>query len=550
MKENKKLLIGGFLITATIILAFSLIPGKATALDSGYLLKELVKPNPVFQAYGIALDANDTIYLAGTEITIADGNSGQVLDRLTAEEIDVTTADDIVFGPNGSMYWTDLVTGRVGRVKPDGTVSHQFIGVGVNPIAFSNDGRLFVGRDLFGTGLYELDPELVDPPREIAAEGTIPGLNCFAVGPDSEYIYAPNLHTGEQYKIDVEFGEIVWRTSEFGGCAKADSQGQIHVIDYVNATHYKFTDLEAMTFEIVDIYPEVMPGMSNFAFDSQDNIYVSDHANGRVSLIKKNGQIKEFIKGGLIEPNGVAVLPGENNDDTIFVGSFLSMFQYDAQSGTEEYLHHWPPAITVSAAGENLVASSWFYNTVFVFNPMTHEILEQYWDYAVPLNAIMFQEQLVVAEVFNGVVMGNALADRVVIWPTLYPTGIAATETDLYAADYFSGKVVQIADDGVILAEPVIVADGLANPEGLAIDIDGTLLVVEATAGRLSRIDPATGEVTTVASGLAVTYESRPDMLLLPHNSFAGVAVGPRGDIYVAGAFAGPLYHLKPIEIE
>jgi DNA-binding beta-propeller fold protein YncE len=145
------------------------------------------------------------------------------------------------------------------------------------------------------------------------------------------------------------------------------------------------------------------------------------------------------------------------------------------------------------------------------------------------------------------VVIGNDPADRAVIWPTFYSTGLAANESDLFAADYFMGTVFQIADDGLILDTPVMVASGLATPEGLAIDIDGTLLVVEATAGRLSRIDPATGEKTTIADGLQVMYESHPDAFLFPHNGFAGVAVGPRGDIYVAGAGNGPLYHLQPI---
>jgi hypothetical protein len=350
------------------------------------------------------------------------------------------------------------------------------------------------------------------------------------------------------YKINIETGEFEF-FEDFGGCAKLDSQGRIHVIGYYDGIHYMFTDLEAMTYEIVDTYPEIVPGMSNFDFDSKDNIYVSDHAQGRVMLIKKNGQIKELVKGGLVEPNGVAVIPGENNDDTIFVGGFLAMFQYDAQSGQEEYLHHWPPAITVATAGDNLVTSSWFYNSVMIFDPATHAVLEEYWypETTAPLNAIMFQDQLVVAEFGNGVVIGNDPADRAVIWPTFYSTGLAANESDLFAADYFMGTVFQIADDGLILDTPVMVASGLATPEGLAIDIDGTLLVVEATAGRLSRIDPATGEKTTIADGLQVMYESHPDAFLFPHNGFAGVAVGPRGDIYVAGAGNGPLYHLQPI---
>ena len=69
--------------------------------------------------------------------------------------------------------------------------------------------------------------------------------------------------------------------------------------------------------------------------------------------------------------------------------------------------HHWPPAITVSATGDKLVATSWFYNSVMVFDPVTHQISQQYWDFSMPVNGIMFQGQLVVAEAFHGVVMGN-----------------------------------------------------------------------------------------------------------------------------------------------
>jgi len=45
------------------------------------------------------------------------------------------------------------------------TVAQQLSGA--NPITFSRDGRLFVARDFFGKGLYELDPDGVKSPRPI-----------------------------------------------------------------------------------------------------------------------------------------------------------------------------------------------------------------------------------------------------------------------------------------------------------------------------------------------------------------------------------------------
>jgi sugar lactone lactonase YvrE len=57
-----------------------------------------------------------------------------------------------------------------------------------------------------------------------------------------------------------------------------------------------------------------------------------------------------------------------------------------------------------------------------------------------------------------------------------------------------------------------------AQPAGIAARPDGTLLVVEARANRIARIDPSTGAVTKFAEGL--------------NNPYA-IAVAPNGDVYV-----------------
>jgi sugar lactone lactonase YvrE len=65
--------------------------------------------------------------------------------------------------------------------------------------------------------------------------------------------------------------------------------------------------------------------------------------------------------------------------------------------------------------------------------------------------------------------------------------------------------------------------------------------VVESGAGRLSRIDPATGKVSTMADGLAF----EPPMPGAPPTTiFNGVAVGPSGAIYVTGAEERALYRI------
>ena len=85
---------------------------------------------------------------------------------------------------------------------------------------------------------------------------------------------------------------------------------------------------------------------------------------------------------------------------------------------------------------------------------------------------------------------------------------------------------------------------GLAAPEGLAVDVDGNLLVVEAGAGRLSRIDLLTGEVSKVVEDLELGAGAIPG--LIPTWIFNGVAVGPSGYIYVTGDISNVLYRFKP----
>ena len=91
----------------------------------------------------------------------------KILKRIGVDQ-GVEGPDDLIFGSDGSLYWTSIITGEVGRISPDGVKTSQMVKPGVNPITFSDDGRLFVALCFYGDALYELDPELINPPRLIA----------------------------------------------------------------------------------------------------------------------------------------------------------------------------------------------------------------------------------------------------------------------------------------------------------------------------------------------------------------------------------------------
>jgi sugar lactone lactonase YvrE len=168
--------------------------------------------------------------------------------------------------------------------------------------------------------------------------------------------------------------------------------------------------------------------------------------------------------------------------------------------------------------------------------------------FSVPTNAIMFQDDIIVAEI--GMEEGAARlvkvngTDRVTLSSGFaVPVGLAATESDLWVSDWYLGMIMQVVKDGETLSEPIPVATNLSFPEGLAVDVDGNLLVVETGTGTLSMIDLDTGEVNTLVENLEVGAETIPGMT--PNYIFSGVAVSPSGTIYVTGDKTNVLYRIQ-----
>jgi len=56
----------------------------------------------------------------------------------------------------------------------------------------------------------------------------------------------------------------------------------------------------------------------------------------------------------------------------------------------------------------------------------------------------------------------------------------AQKDCDTYVNDNAAGEILQVGKDGKWLGKPVVVASGLKSPEGIAVGIDGNLLVMEA----------------------------------------------------------------------
>ncbi len=506
--------------------------------------------------FGMRFGPDGNLYVCSMAgIAVLDVTQGRMVD-LIGPERGVNGPEDVNFGPDGSMYWAQMFTGEVGRMAPDGTVTIQMIGVGVNSLGFSDDGRLFVTEPWMTDTFYELDPDLTDPP-ELLAQG-LGGLKNPEFGPDG-LLYGALWMQGRVVKIDVDGNpptvEVVADGIPGAFTARFGPDGMLYVLERTGFTVQRMDPATGTHSTLV----ELPFGPDNIAFAPTGALFVSSYSDGTVAVVMPDGSIQTVVPGGLTIPSGIAV-KARVDGESVFVGSLFSLIEYDGDTGAT--LSHermrFPPvgfggAISVAGAGDNLVLTNFFpLSRVQVWNPDAGEVVTEILDFPAVANAIPFGDDLVVIDLGMG--EGQARVVRVGDGGTsvladagdqiFLPLGLAATDDDFWVGDWATGMVWQLIADGVELDPPTPVAMGLSGPEGMAVDLDGSLLVVEGTAGRVSRVRPESGTVTPVVSGLELSTVGAG--MLPPFATINGIAVGASGAIYVAADLGVKVYRLVP----
>jgi len=545
MKQKKKGYTTAIMAILTLSIVLASIP-MAKAVDPEYPLNGrgivLVQGAPIKGSNGINFDSNDRLYIAsafGNEIVVMDPDSGTILERISSTPY----PDDLTFGPDGSLYYTSIGTGYVYRIKPDGNITKQYVAAGVNPITFSSTGRLFVALDFYGDGLYELDPELVAAPKKLNGETPLGYLNGMDFGPDG-LLYGPIWTQGRVVKIDVDAVPFAMTTvcdENIGvpAAVKFDSKGNLYVLDCLKGEVSRIFGVAGHKAVVATGFA----GLDNLAFDSDDRLFVSSSADGSINEVLPSGEKRLVSKGGMTQPGGVTVVSDSNGNESVFVADLWGIQEYDGLTGNAKSAVYSGLAVsdtivtprTVSFDGENLILAASMSNGVQVWNLETGNGTMV--STLSALNAIRFGDEIVIS-LRTGVIRASdnsSIADV-----SGFATGLAAIGDDLYVAEWNSGIVWRIVYDGV--PTKVQVATGLSRPEGLAVDLNGDLLVVESGAGRVSRINLATGTVSVVVDGLELGAAGASGL----GAAFNGIAVGSSGYIYVTGDTAKVLYRLEP----
>ncbi|MEZ0351320.1 SMP-30/gluconolactonase/LRE family protein [Mycobacterium sp. pR1184] len=419
----------------------------------GWELERVTAPSRLFGANGLRTGPDGRIYIAqvtGSQISALDHRTGELV-TASPKGGDIVAPDDVAFDAGGNLYATEVMNGRVSvrdtggrtRVLRDDVPS-------ANGITFYR-GRLFIGECRTGGRLLEFD--LTGGPPRVLLEN-VPSPNAMEVGPDG-LLYFPVMGANEIWRIDPDGGEPQCVASDLGvpDSVKFDAQGHI-VSTQVASGQVLRIDPRSGERQLL---AQLNPGLDNCTFVGEQ-LFVSNFT-GEITEISPQGTTRCVLPGGLNWPLDLAV--GYDGQLYIADGTYFYVAAPDGSLHTAGMLFSpgYPGflrGVVASGPGEFVITTSG--GQVSRYRPEANET--------------------------------EVLADG---FDQLY--GVALSPAGVVFAELGTGRVLSLRSGG-----SEVLATGLHEPVGVAIDVDGTCLVAEAGAGRVVRVNGS--KIDTVVADL------------------------------------------------
>ena len=534
------------LATAAIALAqvacASSPPGRPAAWGEP---QALVAPSSFAGVHGLAIDAKGRL-LAGSVV----GYSMWEVDRQTgAAKVMIPApegqADDIAVGPNGELAWTNYLMGML-RYRANDSAPLQVLAKdlpGLNSVDFDRkNGKLYASQVFLGDALWEIDVAGVKPPRLIVKD--MGGLNGFEVGPDG-MIYGPLWFKGQVVKIDPANGAITVINSEFKvpAAANLDGKGNLWVVDTRTGELSK-VELASGRKTVVK---QLKTALDNLAIAPDGTIYVSNMADNSIEAYNPaTGELKLLTSGKLAVPAGLKL-----DGDSLWVADVFGFRQVNAKSGDVKDVFRmqasdmeYPFAVGVST--KQFALASWFTGTVQIVDRATLKTVHMIHGLKAPFDALPMEDGSVLyAEIATGSITRASGADykttKVVAEGLGGPVQMTLGRDGALYVTEAAGKLTRI---DLATGAKTEIASGLAMPEGVAQTPWGSFIVAETAAARLTEIDPATGARRTVAANLPIGMPAGPGMP--PPYVVTGVAVGADGTVYFSADKNNAVYKIRP----
>jgi sugar lactone lactonase YvrE len=510
--------------------------------DTAYRVERLIPDSPVHGVNGMEFDSDGYLIassMAGAEIYRIDVQTGQTETLVSAPQ---GLGDGLAIGPDGTMAWTALPAAEVRALRPDGEIVVLASGLsGINSIKFSRDGKLYAAQVRADDAVYEIDVNGEKPARLVARGMDCPadalcGLNSFDIS-DSNILYGPLMASGAITRIDLDDGKFSEAASGLDQPtgARLDSHGALYALNWLEGTLVR-VDLETQAKEIVAKLP---PPLDNLTIGPGGSVYVSNPVHNVIFAVNPDtGATQRILEGGLVMPGDVAIMQVDGRETLLVTGVF-GYRQLDIETGAMT-----PPVLSdtthasfaIDSKGGIVATTDYRSGTVRVLDYESGKMLQVMSDFNTPYQVRLLDDGgLLLAEFGSGSVLhiGPGGSRRVVTGGLGGPVGLAMADKDAaYVTESTAGIVSRIRlSDG----DRIIVAEGLQQPEGIAIDHDGRIIVAETGARRLIVIDPTSGAYDTIAGDLPIGLApyTGPEQAGLRPFIPTGVALGGTGEIFV-----------------
>lgn len=512
----------------------------------GWELERVTAPSRLFGANGLRTGPDGRIYIAqvtGSQISALDHRTGELV-TASPKGGDIVAPDDVAFDPGGNLYATEVMDGRVSVRETGGRTRVLRDDVpSANGITF-HGGRLFIGECREGGRLLEFD--LSGGPPRVLLEN-VPSPNAMEVGPDG-LLYFPVMGANEIWRIDPDGGEPHCVAGDLGvpDSVKFDAQG--HLVSTQVASG-QVLRIDPRTGDR-RVLAQLNPGLDNCTFVG-DQLFVSNFT-GEITQISPDGTTGSVLPGGLNWPMDLAV--GHDGQLYIADGTYFYVALPDGSLHTAGMLFSpgYPGflrGVATSGPGEFVVTTSG--GQVARYRPEASETevladgFDQLYGVAVSPGGV------VVAELGTGRVLSlRSGAVEVLATGLREPVGVAIdADGTCLVAEAGAGRVVRLAGP----TADTVIAD-LQRPQGILVR-DGVLYVVDAGAKELIAVDLAGHARQTIASGLpvgpppGVTPKPLRGMPPFsgPQGPFAGITAAADGTLYISADGEGSVLAVRPV---
>ncbi|MDP2065916.1 MAG: hypothetical protein Q8K38_08115 [Burkholderiaceae bacterium] len=538
---NRTLAVGLLTAVLTLGACTSMPPSRPAAWGAPEVL---VAPSSFSGVHGLAVDTHGRLLagsVVGNTLWEVNRNTGAAKVLIAGPE---GQADDIAIGPRGEMAWTNYLMGML-RYRENDAAPMRILArdlPGLNSLDFDRQsGKLYASQVFLGDALWEIDVAGKAPPRLIKKD--MGGFNGFEVGPDG-MLYGPLWFKGQVVKINPANGDLTVIASGFKvpAAANLDGKGHLYVVDTATGELVRV----ALPSGAKTVVKQLKTALDNLAIAPDGTVYVSNMADNSIEAFNPaTGEVRVLTSGKLAVSAGLKI-----DGDTLYVADVFGFREVNAQSGAVKDIlrmqasdMEYPFAVGVSAS--HFALTSWFTGSVQLVDRASRKTTAWLHGLKAPMDAIpMADGSIVYAEIATGSITrasGDKFATRKVVADGLAgPVQMVLGQDGALYVTEAAGKLTRV---DLATGAKRTVADGLALPEGLAQTPWGSFIVAESAAQRLVEINPADGSRRTVADALPIGMAGGPGMP--PPYVVTGVAVGPDGTVYLTADRNNALYRIR-----